>query len=174
MSGFRIDPGDPRPCCVAGGFADDLGDAIQIAFPLETADARVIWCGTSLPLSYKYDVSVIMEDVIGMLEWCHGRNAGRLQVNFGSDTFNADWALQLGTDSVVVTAQWNSVVGDCEKRLNESPLVMIGRSDFSDDWLRVVRRAVDGVDAARIRLADSSLLVRARRLLGQHGSTASH
>src|SRR5690606_16202559 len=109
--------------------------------------------------------SVIIEDIIDMLAMCHERQTGSLQVSFGSDTFNADWTLKLGGDSIVITAQWNSVAGNYEARLNERPSVLVRRDEFFEQWLGVLRRAVEGVEAAGIRLTDDSLLSRARRLL---------
>lgn len=99
-----------------------------------------------------------------MLEECGRKKSGSVEVNFGSDTFNADWTLELGGNSTVVNAQWNSVVGDCEARLNESPSVLVRRDEFFEQWLGVLRRGVEGVEAAGIRLKDASLLSRARRL----------
>ena len=170
MGGFYIDIGKPIHRCIKGAFEDDLSDAIQAAFPMETEDAHIIWCGTPVALSYKYDVSVIMEDVICMLEQCSKENAGCIQVNFGSSTFNANWKLRIEVDSVLVTAQWNSVANNCEDSLNMNPSILVGRKFFLDQWFHLLRCAIDGVQAAGIRLADDSLLVRARLLM--HGRTA--
>ena len=164
MNFFEIKPGVPRPGEIAGGAADDLSDAVQTAFPLETDDAIVLWNGVAIPLSYKYDVSIILEDVIGMLESCRIGAARTIYVNFGSDTFNADWTVQLREDSVAVTAVWNSVVGDREAELNKCSTLVINRDDFTSQWLGVLCRAIEGVKAARIRIRDESLLVRAERL----------
>jgi len=69
MNNFHIEPGTPEHCTVDGGLARDLGDAIQAAFPLETEDAQLVWHRLSVPLSYKYDFSVIIEDIIAMLAY---------------------------------------------------------------------------------------------------------
>jgi hypothetical protein len=42
MGNFRIKPGTPAHCTVDGGLAEDLGDAIQVAFPLETEDTQLV------------------------------------------------------------------------------------------------------------------------------------
>ena len=165
MTDFQIHPGAPARRKVEGQFANDLSEAIELIYPMETDDARLVWYETSLPLNYKYDISVLIEDIVEMLEKSLESDVGRVDVNFASNTFNANWELEIRGDSIQVKARWNSVVGNCEARLNGHSILLIERSHFFNQWLGILRRVVGDTESARLRLGDPDLLNRARELL---------
>jgi hypothetical protein len=162
---FRIEKGSPKVNTNIAGFAEDIGEAIQIAFPLETEDAMLHWGERKVPISYKYDLSVILEDVVGMLEWCKRSSSTSLDVDFGSDTFAAEWHLERQRDSLSITVLWRSVSGDHEEELNQYGPVLIQCSRFVNEWNAVLRVALSGVEGLALRIRDRSLLERVRKLM---------
>jgi hypothetical protein len=47
---------------------EHIGDAIQTVFPMWTEDAYLVWNGVHVPISYKYTLSFLIQDVVTMLE----------------------------------------------------------------------------------------------------------
>src|SRR5258705_95085 len=90
---FWIQAGNPRHFPILGKDVSDLSEAIEEIFPMETEDAIIVWNQSLIPISYKYDLSVMIDDVLPMLARLLDRTSGSDQVNFGSDTFQTDWSL---------------------------------------------------------------------------------
>lgn len=173
MTNFHIEVGAPEKRSLQGSFANDLSEAIEMAYPMESAAAQLVWCGRPLTLNYKYDVSVIIEDVIEMLEKCREGALRQIEVSFGSNTFNAVWKLDFRADALEVNAHWNCIVGGNETILNECPSVRIDRKHFAEQWMKLLRQVVSDIQLVGIRLGDSDLLSRAKFLLQEEPKNCS-
>ena len=160
---FMIDPGQPEPNVGIAGRAVDLQEAIQMCFPMDTCDARVQWGDVSIPLSYKYDLGIILDNIVGLMESCiEGRP---VDVRFGSDTFSASWSIRPLGDSVAVESNWYSVVGDTEVQLNRMAVQEIPKRYFLEQWCAVLRTMVVGVDSAGVAIQDRRLLETIKELI---------
>ncbi|MBE9117232.1 hypothetical protein IQ249_15130 [Lusitaniella coriacea LEGE 07157] len=92
--------------------ASDLAEAIQVIFPMETEKVFIVWNCIYIPLSYKYDISVIIDDILPMLSDVTNKKKGSYRVFFGSDTFNAEWNLSWYDESIYISAKWNNLAGN--------------------------------------------------------------
>jgi hypothetical protein len=110
--------------------------AIQQVFPMNTEDAVMSWNRILIKISYKYDLSQVIYDVLDLLEWVIAGHDGRRLVQWGSSTFFGVWNLSRRGDELEITAEWQVVVGDLEKELNARPTVVMSASAFLREWKR--------------------------------------
>ncbi len=164
---FQIEVGNPSVIEGASGHASDLSEAIEMLYSMETPDAKLNWGGQWLNINYKYDASVIVPDVIELLERCVAGKDGRLRVCFGSNTFRVDWDVNFRGDLVSVISLWECVSGASVAILNAVGQLAIGRERFMGEWLKLLGRIVVDLESTPITLLDDDLLVRARRLLSK-------
>ena len=162
---FHIKAKNPCPNAGLVGDASDLAEAIQLSFPLDTDDAVLQWNQVSIPISYKYDISVILEDVLELLESClKGRS---VEISFGSDTFSSNWKVTPVDGKVSISAYWVSVVGGVEGDLNKEPDLVVAKMHFVQQWSRLIEIALDGIKQTELQIEDLQLLYRAEALLNR-------
>jgi hypothetical protein len=106
-----------------------LSDAAQTVFPLEER-ALLEWNGLTLPLSYKYDISVMLEDIVEMVVAVGKTESGLFQVDWPSSGFPFHWTIKWDASEVEVHAQ---------PRHEPGAVDLMGR-----EWVRVERGAFLG------------------------------
>src|SRR5437016_710667 len=94
---------------------EDLAAAIQAVFRLDSEDAILFWNWVPVRISYKYDLSVMIDDLLTLLNDLLSVPGGRRSVYWGSNTFQAEWHLVWADGRVAITAQWESVAGNYEE-----------------------------------------------------------
>ena len=65
---FYIQASNPRFQDSINIYDESLSDAIESVFPLNTENAILVWNYISIPLSYKYDISYMIEDILQLLD----------------------------------------------------------------------------------------------------------
>lgn len=140
-SQFWIQVGSPRWHGQVESDATSLDEAVDSVFLRDTEDALIVWNHVYIPLSYKYDVAIILLDVIAMIETLLDNEAGEWQIDWPSNTFLARWNFKWKREDLVVTAlQWLSVVGDTEEILRGRPALSIGKMEFVCEWKALLER----------------------------------
>lgn len=162
---FQIEVGNPAVNVGASGPASDISEAIEMIYPMETPDARLGWGGQWVNINYKYDASVIIPDVIVLLERCAAGDDRRMRVCFGSNTFRVDWEVNFRGDLVLVASLWECVSCASVALLNAVGEMAIGRKRFVGEWLKLLERIIADLESTPVSILDDDLLVRARRLL---------
>ncbi|WP_028580708.1 hypothetical protein [Desulfogranum japonicum] len=140
---FSIQISNPSSCKNVLDFADNLEDAIESLFYIDTEDAVMNWNGVRLPLSYKYDISVICEDIIGMLESIVDNEKGELFIEWPSNTFRTDWSLKWEGDSLDCKSSWFDVSGNIENILNCSGVITLDKTDFVSEWAGLLKKIME-------------------------------
>ncbi|WP_437780388.1 hypothetical protein [Sorangium sp. So ce1097] len=148
-----------------------VDEAIEAVFHRGTEDAFVVWRHVYIPLSYKYDVGAILQDVLQMVGELLAADSGEWQVDWPSNTFGARWHFAWAGERLVITAsEWRSVVGDTEELLRRRSVLEIGKSEFVFEWkalLERVRDALIGAGYTFDALPELERLVEAlRRIVG--------
>ncbi len=149
---FWIQTSSPTPVNATGVTDEDLSEAIETCFPMETERAFICWDGVNMPLCYKYDVSVIIDAVVPMLQVLLAREEGVARVVLGSDTFDGQWLLEWDKEDLTITPTWESVsVITPMVRENCKKLEM--RKDlFLAEWKGLLRKVIDGIRASGVRI----------------------
>ncbi|WP_237228419.1 hypothetical protein [Rubinisphaera sp. JC750] len=150
---FAIQVSNPSS---VGGIEDDesIGEALETIFSLNTESAFVIWNHLYVPLNYKCDVSLILEDVVFLVETVSASQNGNTTIHWPSSTFRARWEVSWKEDNVVVEARWESVIGDIESLLNQHPSISVPKSAFLSEWGELIKTCLNHL---RIRNTSSSL-----------------
>jgi hypothetical protein len=163
---FYINPGRPTVEKPATAAAADFAEAIEVAFPMQTEDAVLHWYNAKISVGYKYDLSVIVEDIVDMLEFVTSAVQGTIDVAFPSDTFSSTWKLECSAPGMVAHVAWESLSRNERAAAVAQPRsVSLSRQDFSAQWLKLLEVAVRAVRESGVEIADRSLLRRASALL---------
>lgn len=145
---FAIQASNPEFCAEFHEADESLSDFIESLFPLHTEFALLIWNGMFVPLSYKYDISIIIEDILEMLECIMSSQTGNLEVTWPSNTFCSHWKLEWSDDSVSIVTVWTSVIGQTEEKLNNVPEVRLGKAQFIAEWAEILSVVYIGIKTA--------------------------
>jgi hypothetical protein len=121
-----------------------LSEALESCFPHLLDGAVLHWRGIAVPLSYKYDLSIIIQAVLALVRHLRTGSGKNFAIAWPSNTFRTDWHVALIGSRVRVTAAWESVSaqwGPLEEALNAAPVVEASRADFLAQWVALLRFA---------------------------------
>jgi hypothetical protein len=142
---FWIQAGTPRSSGRHDPAASGLDEVIETVFPLETEDALIVWKATPVPLSYKYDLSVMMEDLLDLLDSLLGESSGEYSLTWPSNTFRAEWKVRWEDQRLTIEADWQSVVGGTEQVLNAAGRLDVSVKQFVAEWKRPLELIEDAI-----------------------------
>ncbi len=106
----------------------------------------MVWNHIHVPLSYKYDISVMLEDILLMLDTLLSESIGSFYVFWPSNTFAAEWQMSWTQDALVVTSVWKSVVGGTVDLLNRSGTLETSKSAFLAEWKMLLRTLIKNLE----------------------------
>ena len=124
---------------------ESLSDAIQTVFPMLTEKAFLIWKAIYIPLCYKYDISIMANDILDMLENLINKSTGDMSIHWASDTFANVWMLEWNNDYLEIEAQWNSVIGGTEQILSTKGSIKIPKQRFIAEWGGILNNVIIGL-----------------------------
>jgi hypothetical protein len=110
-----------------------LCDAIQSIFPLENEYGFVIWNHIFIPVSYKYDISIMINDIIYIVNSVK-QGAGAFELHWASNTFSSIWKIEYSAQAVKIESEWTCVLGGLEGLLNENPVLEVETHHFVETW----------------------------------------
>lgn len=165
---FWIQASNPKGTGAYDAEDGNLGEAVETAFPLNTESAVVVWHHLYIALSYKYDLSVMIIDLMSMLRTLTRPGPGTHEVQWASNTFLSHWVLQWSAEGeLAIDAEWTSVVGVPEYVLNRTGGVCIRKSQFLAEWKEVLGRVLATLTASGYEDAKVAGLSELRLLHGQ-------
>ena len=136
---FSIQIGDP----VTTEFCDpndkNIEEAIETIFPLDNEFAFIIWNYIFIPITYKYDVSVMINDVLYILNEVRSKHAGRLEVHWASNTFSSVWNIKFGASKVEIKSVWYDTLGRLKNLLNEYSFIEVEKISFIEEWSKMLK-----------------------------------
>ncbi|MCU0435831.1 MAG: hypothetical protein MUC87_20395, partial [Bacteroidia bacterium] len=135
-----------------------MGQAIHHIFPMTTEMAFIFWNGYFIPINYKYDISVCIDDIISCLEKILNPQSQKLTLTFGSDTFNGYWDIEIIGQQLQISAHWDSIRG-LEKYVNNQIPVKLNTNDFVAEWCGILTVIDNALVQNRISLIKEQYLV---------------
>lgn len=114
-----------------------IADAMETIFPLYTESAILMWNHISIPLSYKYDISYMMDDVLDLLESFMQAKNGKIIIHWLPDTFRSDWEVVWEDGKVEIDSHWESVTGNLEELLNANAQISLKITKFMAEWKQI-------------------------------------
>lgn len=106
----------------------------------------MFWDGVYIPISYKYDLSVIYEDAAAVLQALLDAPAGELSVVWPSNTFNATWQIQWGAGEMRIVSEWGQLLGGAELLLRNRREIALPVADYLAEWKRVLMIVHEGLE----------------------------
>ncbi len=116
---FEIQINNPTILSINEEESMSLEDAIECIFPLETENLILIWNNINIPLTYKYDISIMVLDFIKILNFIKDDRSLNLEIHWASNTFASVWNFNKINNSVYIRTEWNNVIGGTIEMLNK-------------------------------------------------------
>jgi len=104
---FCIQASNPRFQAIMNPNDECLAEAIESTFPLFTENAILVWNHISVPLSYKYDISYMINDILTLMNMMQKVNIGEWTIHWLPDSFRSDWFIKWNRDDVQIVSQFN-------------------------------------------------------------------
>lgn len=135
--GFKIEASNPKNNAIIDNDDTKLSEAIYTLFPLEAEDAMLSWGDVRIPLSYRYDISTMVDDLIQMIFVLKSKDDGEWFVDWSSNTFAVNWTLKWSEDDLEILAQWRDEfhAGDY---LKENNVLNIEKKKFFLEWKKII------------------------------------
>lgn len=131
---FAIQVGNPLVNMKVDNEDTKISEAIESIFLLNTEDLIMIWNNIRIPLSYKYDVSYMIDDILLLLKRINSEEFGSLSIHWLPDVFRCDWNMKWNKDEIYIEAQWENVIGHLEELLNKYDRISMNKYDFIYEW----------------------------------------
>ncbi|MHC4147062.1 MAG: hypothetical protein ACYSUD_20110 [Planctomycetota bacterium] len=151
---FRIQLSDPKTIIPDHREFDNLRGAIVGIYPLWTEDLYILWKRIAIAVDYKYEISVIITDILEMVESLTDSQEGAYRVHFCSSDFNTIWDMSWERDELKIKSEWFSVIGKIEEILKENNEIVVTKSGFLSEWKGLLRKIIEDVTKAGIQLKD--------------------
>jgi hypothetical protein len=157
---FALQLGVPAFVAARDESDSTLSDAVQTVFSLDES-AFLKWNGLTLPLSYKYDISVMLEDIVEMVLAVRKTESGLFQVDWPSSGFPVHWTIKWAASEVEVHAQPRNEPGAVDLVGREQ--VRVDRGSFLGAWQALLRTVLSCLEGAGYNSLQISGLTRLRR-----------
>lgn len=143
---FYIQANNPRTQSVKNIGDESLADAIESTFLLNTENAIMMWNYISIPLSYKYDISYMMEDLLKLLHCLQCEESGKMIIHWLPDTFRCDWLIIWNHGQMKIQSHWECTVGNLEIILNNNSQTVTSVKHFISEWKEVLNIVIKGLE----------------------------
>jgi hypothetical protein len=130
---FDIQISNPTSIEIRDRDDNNINEAIQSIFPMENEDCIIIWNNLFIPVSYKYDISFMINDIIKIVNFIK-EGEGLLEINWASNTFAASWKIGCTSQSIKIESTWDCVGGMSEDLLNENSTLEVEKEVFVKRW----------------------------------------
>jgi len=156
---FALTSGVPALVAARDESDTTLSDAVQTIFPLDER-AFLEWNGLTLPLNYKYDISLMLEDIVDMVLAIRNTAAGQLQVDWPSSGFPFHWTIKWNASEIEVHAQPRHEPGAVDLKGRE--WIRVDRGSFLEAWQALLRAVLSCLEAVGYNSLQINALTRMR------------
>lgn len=143
---FYIQAGNPDIININNKEDKTLSEAIESVFPMETENLIIYWKHIAVSLSYKYDISYMIDDILIILQEMQIHKTGSMLIHWLPDTFRVDWNLKWDNERILIDAEWQSVVGNIEEILIRQRTVELSKEDFICEWKMPLLKIINALN----------------------------
>jgi hypothetical protein len=142
---FAIQVNNPKYFSCKDENSSTINEILQDIFPLCTESCILYWNHVCVPIGYKYDISVIFDDIVCMVEEILNNETGDLCIHWPSSTFRTDWMLLWDASTIAIESTWEGVMGGrlVENMLNSVGKLKIGKLEFLREWKMLIIKIVE-------------------------------
>lgn len=120
-----------------------ISEAIETIFPMMTEDALLVWDTSYIPLSYKYDISYMIEDILHMLKSIRENPKGQIKIAWPTNSFACNWTLTWGNEILIINSKWRPEPGNPLDNLSELKINILA---FTYEWKMVLRILIENLE----------------------------
>jgi len=102
-----------------------LEEALETIFPLETEYAFLVWDHIFIPLSYKYDISIMIGDLIRIFHFIKDENERSIEIHWGANTFATIWSIVKLPSFLIIKSTWFDTLGRLKDVLNNNSEIKV-------------------------------------------------
>jgi hypothetical protein len=118
---------------------ENIEEALQTIFPLDTELAFLRWNYFYIPLSYKYDISIIIMDFIKLYEFIYDDDSDYLLINWTSSSFLSRWDVYKDNDNNIrIQSKWDAVLGNLKGLLNDDGETLINTNELGGEIKKLI------------------------------------
>ena len=148
LDNFKIYPGNPVLLGNNSLDDDSIGDALQDIFPMDTDDCIIEFNLYKIHLQWKYDISIIFDDIIILLDHILSNNYTELIIHWPSDTFRTDWVIKKDNSNIYIHSQWGNIIGGNVKYLNENNKLKVNEVKFLHEWNKILKKVICALNSS--------------------------
>lgn len=104
-----------------------------------------MWKHIPILLSYKYDISYMIEDILDMLIAIRTEKHGEMVIHWLPDTFRCDWKISWDETTIKINAEWGGIIGDFEAMLNKNQEIYVSIEEFGNEWKNLLGIVVNSM-----------------------------
>jgi len=145
---FFIQAGYPQSLSVSDRSDENMSDAVQTVFRADTERAILAWNRIYVPLDYKYDLSLMVDDIVDLIEQLNNHTSGHQSVHWPSNTFSSEWALTWADDTLEIHSRWACVIGGTVDLLNKNCKLELAKAEFMAEWRRPLNKIACALESA--------------------------
>lgn len=134
---FDIQISNPTSIEIRDRGDENINEAIQSIFPMENEYCFIVWSHIFIPVSYKYDISFMINDIIHILNFIK-KGDGSLEIHWPSNTFCSIWKIECASQTIKIESTWDCVLGRLEGLLNENSTLEVEKSVFVERLVALV------------------------------------
>jgi len=145
MYSFIIQSSNPRSTGEFNPEDSTLQDAMETVFPMMAERAIISWNNTYIPVCYKYDLGVMIDDILYMLNCIRSADSGQVAIAWPSDTFRSDWEISWDENMISIFAKWETMLGHVESLLNESNSLTVSKMAYQSEWKKLLEVVINSL-----------------------------
>ena len=112
---------------------NDIVSAIQSIFPLDNEYCFIVWNHIFIPVSYKYNISIMIKDILRIINFIK-REERYLEFHWASNSFFALWKMECTSNTVIIESTWTQVLGGLTELLQKKPILEVDKQEFLKEW----------------------------------------
>jgi len=163
--GFHLEAGRPVSTGDFDPTDETLVEMVQTVFPLNTDGVMLEWSGARLVLNYKYDISMMIDDVVILITHLDSNQHGEMIINWVSSGFPYRWEVNW----VAPRLEIHSSPHDPSKTtLTGRELICDSIEGFTHKWNPVLNNIISaatlaGYDVSKLRNGEMLLYIMKRK-----------
>jgi hypothetical protein len=154
---FYIQASNPTFLSPIESYDDSLKEVIEAIFPYEAEYAFIVWNGFPISLRYKYDIGMIINDILSIINLLLLSEDQGFQIKLDCFTFSALWNLRWTDDSLSISSEWFRTSGKYEDWLNKYNQLHIKKSTFIAEWKILLQIVIKAIEQSNLKVDQKSL-----------------
>ena len=153
---FKIQISNPKVEDIKSEIYFEFSDFIQDIFSDDNEELIMNWNRIRIPISYKYDISIILLDFLHLINSINSADKSNVKICFGSNSFFAVWICEWDDNNIKTISNWNQVSGFVTNLLNDKNELIINKLEFLNEIYKIIFFISDLIETKKIIIREQS------------------